>query len=112
MGTTKGRKHFGEAIIEEVLKQKSEGKTNREISEHFGFPSKHIIKSLIKRFNKRQRQITLGITPRKKGRPRKSELLAEDYKDNIIKHLKMENELLRSFLSEPGRRLKRQLNIE
>lgn len=100
----KGSKHFGEAIIEEVLKLKGEGKTHREISQYFGFPDKTIIKGLIKRFNRKQRKITSGIMPRKKGRPRKNEVTAEVAKDNTIKLLKMENELLRSFLLEVGKR--------
>lgn len=101
--TTKGRKHFGEAIIETVLVMKAEGKSNREISEHFCLPNVRVLEQLLNRYNRKQRKIAAGIIPRKKGRPRKNELLDEN-KDNTIKLLRMENELLRSFLSEAGRR--------
>lgn len=58
---TKGSKNCSEAIISEVLKQKSEGKTHREISEYFGFPTKENIKMFIKRYNNKQRLIASGI---------------------------------------------------
>lgn len=104
MAGKKGMKHFGDAIIEEVLQMKSEGKTNREISEHFGFKDKYVIKRLIKRYNAKQRKVKMGIPLRKKGRPRKSKLQSPADKDQLIKQLTMENELLRSFLLEAGRR--------
>lgn len=107
MAGKKGIKHFGESIIGEVLKLKSEGKTNREISEHYGFPSPEIIKELLKRYNRKQRKLALGILPQKKGRPRKSDLMTKENKENkdyIINQLQMQNELLRSFLLETGRR--------
>ena len=104
MGRKKGTKDFGEAIIEEVLKLKSEGKSNRQISEHYGFSGPEIIKQLVKRYNRKQRKIAAGIIPRKTGRPLKIELVTEENKDYVIKQLKMENDLLRSFLSDIGRR--------
>lgn len=102
--TVKGRKHFGDAIIDEVLKMKNEGKSNSEICERFGLSSKRVIVQLINRYHRKQRLMMSGVLPRKIGRPRKSELATAQYQDNIIKQLKMENELLRSFLSEAGRR--------
>lgn len=100
----KGQKHFGAAIIDQVLEMKHQGKTHREISEHFGFEDKGVIDRLITRYNSKQRQFEAGIAPRKKGRPRKSEINTEAAKDELIKQLQMENDLLRSFLSETGRR--------
>jgi hypothetical protein len=47
--------------------------------------------------------IEAGITPRRRGRPPKGYKLTEDEKDNEIKRLKMENELLRDFLRAAGR---------
>lgn len=102
---TKRQKQFGEVIIDEVLKMKEQGKTNREISELYGFKDKYVIKQLIARYKRRQRKIEAGILIRPKGRPRKgTELTDEQNKDNQIKQLKMENELLRSFLQVVGRR--------
>lgn len=104
MSGKKGVKHFGEHIINNVLKMKAEGKTNREISEFYEFENKYVIKGLIKRFNRKQKMLLAGIVPRRKGRPPKSYVMTEDEKDNEIKRLKMENEMLRSFLQVTGRK--------
>ena len=102
--TTKGQKQFGDVILNDVLKMKAEGKSNREISEFYGFKSKYVIKQLIARYHRKQRKIDAGIVILPKGRPRKGTgLTDEQKKDNEIKHLKMENELLRSFLQIVGR---------
>lgn len=103
MGTKKGRKHFGKTIIDEVLRLRDEGKSHREISEYFGLESKDVIKKLLERHRKKERLIEAGLIPRKKGRPRKHEIQGEKFKDNKIKQLQMQNQLLRSFLSEAGR---------
>lgn len=100
----KGIKHFGEQIISDVLRMKAQGKTNREISEYYGFKDKYVIKQLIKRYNRKQKMIQAGIVPRRKGRPPKGYVVTEAEKDNEIKRLKMENELLRSFLQIAGRK--------
>jgi len=99
-----GAKHFGAVIINEVLEMKAQGKTHREIAEHFGLRDMTVIKELIKRYNRKQRQIEAGFLPRKKGRPRKDGFSVEARKDEQIQRLQMENELLRAFLSEVGRR--------
>lgn len=102
---TKGQKHFGDVILNEVLVMKEQGKTNREISEYFGFKDKFVIKQLIARYHRKQKKLQAGIVLRPKGRPRKGmELTIEQEKDNQIRQLKMENELLRSFLQIAGRR--------
>jgi len=100
----KGMKHFGEQIIDDVLKMKGQGKTNREISEYYEFKDKYVIKRLISRYNRKQKMIRAGIVPQRKGRPSKGYVATEDEKDNEIKRLKMENELLRSFLQIAGRK--------
>lgn len=104
MAGKKGMKHYGEVIIEEVKHMVEAGKTQREIAEHFGFENKIIIKSLLNRERKKQRLIENGVLPRKKGRPRKNYLPNDCEKDNEIKRLKMENDLLRSFLQNTGRK--------
>lgn len=96
-----GKKGFGEAIIADVLRMKQEGKSYREISEFYGFNDKKVIKQwLVERHNKKMRKVAKGIMPKKKGRPRKSEIGPEEYKDYVIKQLQMENDLLKSFLLE------------
>ncbi len=102
---TKGQKQFGDIILDEVLMMKEQGKTNREISEYFGFKDKFVIKQLIARYHRKQKKHEAGILIRPKGRPKKdTELTMEQKKDNQIRQLKMENELLRSFLQIVGGR--------
>ncbi len=57
-------KHFGEDIIKYVLRMKTEEKANREISQHYEFKDKFVIKRLISRFNRKQRMMQVGINPR------------------------------------------------
>lgn len=104
MSGKKGTKHFGETIIKDVLQMKSEGKTNREISEYYELKDKYVIKQLLVRYNRKQKLLQAGIVPRRKGRPPKSYTATTDEKDNEIKRLRMENELLRSFLQIVGRK--------
>ena len=88
----------------EILLMKEAGKTNREIAEHFGFKDKYVVKQLIARRNRNERKVQAGIELRRCGRPPKGHQDTEKWKDNEIKRLKMENELLRDFLRLAGRR--------
>lgn len=103
MAGKKGMKHYGTAIIEEVLKMKDEGKTNLQIGHHFKL-DRLTIKRLLYRYNRKLRQPERENPPRKRGRPRKIYPHTPEGKDELIKQLTMENELLRSFLSDIGRR--------
>ena len=96
-------KHFGKGIIDGVFKMKADGITNREIAEHFGLRLEQI-KWLIKRHNKKLRTPECSIVSNKRGRPRKKPLTNQHELELEIKRLNMENELLRSFLYEAGRR--------
>jgi predicted ArsR family transcriptional regulator len=88
----------------EILEMKNEGKTNREIAEHFGFRDKYVVKQFIARYHRKEKRLKVGIQPRKRGRPSKGYIITEQEKDNEIKRLKMENELLRDFLRLAGRK--------
>lgn len=88
----------------EILEMKESGKTHREIAEHFGFRDKYVVKEFIKRYNRVRKQVQAGIIPRLRGRPPKGYVSTEKEKDNEIKRLKMENELLRDFLHLAGRK--------
>ena len=81
------------------------GYTQREVAEHFELGSKTVVKQLLNRERKREAKIAAGITPRPKGRPRKDsaprDIVAEQAYE--IRRLKMENELLRDFLSLTGK---------
>lgn len=100
----KGMKHFGQTIINDVKKMVLEGKTQREIADYFGLKDKLVIKQLLKRERRKEKLIAEGIIPSPKGRPRKSDITPEKDKDAEIRKLKMEVELLRSFLQITGRK--------
>jgi len=83
----------------------AEGKTQREIAEEFGLKDKHVVQQLLTRERRKERKAAAGITLRPKGRPRKDSaprnVIAEQAYE--IQRLKMENELLRDFLSLTGK---------
>lgn len=93
-----------QAVEKEMLEMKAAGKTNREIAEHFGFKDKYVVKEWVKRYNRKKRKMEAGIVPRRRGRPPKGYVPTEQEKDNEIRRLKMENELLWDFLRLAGRR--------
>ena len=93
----------------EILELKSQGKTNREICEKFGFQIKQL-KNFITRYNTNQRKLEAGMALKRKGRPPKDYVVTEHdkvaelkyilaRKETKIKRLEMENELMRDFLS-------------
>ena len=90
-------------LAEEIFRRKKGGETNRAIGESLGL-TKEQIKQLVSRENRRKRRIAAGYNPRSKGRPKKTAQTEMEIKDNKIVLLQMENELLRNFLSEVGRR--------
>jgi len=103
-----------EEYKEEILQLKSEGKTNREICEKYGFNMKQI-KNFITRYNTRQKKLAAGIAIRRKGRPpRDCEVSEQDKiaelryilarKESRIKALEMENKLMKDFLSHTERK--------
>ena len=69
----------------------ADGMTQREIAEHFGFKDKSVVKFALLRARKK------GTTfPKSRGRKPAKTLQEYKYEN---KRLKMENELLRDFLS-------------
>jgi len=98
------RKYTHVKVLEqEIIRLKMEGKTRREIAEMFDL-TKDQVKGLVKRHNRAKKLAEAGVLPRRKGRPPKGYQATEQDKDNEIKRLKMENELLRDFLRHGGRR--------
>lgn len=69
----------------------AEGMTQREIAEHFGFKDKEVVHAALKRERRKEQQI-----PKTRGRKPAKTLQEYKYEN---KRLKMENELLRAFLS-------------
>lgn len=85
-----------------IFEEKAQGKSNREIREKYGL-SKKQMENLVTRHNKTEKLLGAGITPRRRGRPLKGYTPTDAEKDNEIKLLKMENELLQDFLRAAGR---------
>jgi len=98
------RKYTHIKVLEkEILEMKMAGKTHKEIGEEYGL-TKTQVKKFIERHNKTCRLAEAGIVPRRQGRPTRGYNITEQEKDNEIKRLQMENELLRDFLRRVGRR--------
>lgn len=94
-------KHYWKEILPKVTEMKEAGYTHKQIGEELGY-SQEQIKQLVKRNRKKQKK---KLTVQKqRGRPRKKPLSTEDEYRKRIEQLEMENELLRSFLQEIGRR--------
>ena len=95
-----------QALLPEIKAMLAEGKTQREIAEHYGYRDKQVVKELLKRERRKERKSEAGILPRPKGRPRKDatprEIVAEQAYE--IRRLRMENKLLRDFLQFTGRK--------
>ena len=69
----------------------AEGMTQREIAEHFGFKSKKVVHEALTRSRRKA-----NAMPKTRGRKPAKTLQEYKYEN---KRLKMENELLRDFLS-------------
>ena len=95
-----------QALLPEIMAMLAEGKTQREVAEHFGFKDKYVVKELLKRQRRQLRMLEMGLVPRPQGRPGKDaasgNTAAEQARE--IKRLRMENKLLRDFLQSSGRR--------
>ena len=90
------------SVIKELLAQ---GMSQREIEERLDLKGSRPVHQLLMRENRKEKRMAAGIMPRAKGRPRKDEpardIVAEQAYE--IQRLKMENELLRDFLSLTGK---------
>ena len=95
-----------QALLPEIKAMLAEGKTQREVAEHYGFRDKQVVKRLLERERRKERNLEAGILPRPKGRPRKDaaprNVVAEQAYE--IHRLQMENKLLRDFLRSTGRK--------
>ena len=95
-----------QALLPEIKAMLAEGKTQREVAEHYGFRDKQVVKRLLERERRKERNLEAGILPRPTGRPRKDaasrNIVAEQAYE--IHRLQMENKLLRDFLRSTGRK--------
>ena len=78
-------------LLPAILKMVEEGKTQREIAEHYGLKDKMVVKRLLERERRKERN-------QRKSRGRKPAKTLQEYKYEN-KRLKMEVELLWDFLS-------------
>ena len=78
-------------LLPAILKMVEQGKTQREIAEHYGLKDKMVVKRLLERERRKERK-------QRKSRGRKPAKTLQEYKYEN-KRLKMEVELLRDFLS-------------
>ena len=78
-------------LLPGILKMVEQGKTQREIAEHYGLKDKMVVKRLLERERRKERN-------QSKSRGRKPAKTLQEYKYEN-KRLKMEVELLRDFLS-------------
>lgn len=78
-------------LLPGILKMVEQGKTQREIAEHYGLKDKMVVKRLLERERRKERN-------QRKSRGRKPAKTLQEYKYEN-KRLKMEVELLRDFLS-------------
>ena len=96
-----------------IIQMREAGKSRQEIADTLGL-TKVQIKNWINRYNRRQKKQAIGIPTLPTGRPRKDYVLTEENKVEYYKRqlrlaksenhrLKMENELMRDFLSLTGK---------
>ena len=78
-------------LLPGILKMVEQGKTQREIAEHYGLKDKMVVKRLLERERRKERN-------QRKSRGRNPAKTLQEYKYEN-KRLKMEVELLRDFLS-------------
>ena len=78
-------------LLPGILKMVEQGKTQREIAEHYGLKDKMVVKRLLERERRKERN-------QRTSRGRKPAKTLQEYKYEN-KRLKMEVELLRDFLS-------------
>ena len=89
-------------VEDQIIAMRESGMTRQEIADELGL-QKSQIKDWVRRYNKRQEQLRQGITPKRKGRPRKQPLTTSEEYQREIDRLQMENKLLRDFLQSVER---------
>ena len=92
------RKYTQIKMIESQIQlMRADGVSNREIANHFWLDLKQI-KNWVHRHNRSQKKISVGIVPKRKGRPRKDGQTPHQNEKAELERLRMENKLLRDFL--------------
>lgn len=95
------RKYTHVQLLEdEFIRLREEGYTRREIADMFGLDEIQVKNAL---YRHKKRMETISAPPRRRGRRRKNPITDWGAMERELKHLQMENELLRDFLSETER---------
>ena len=90
-------------LLPEIKEMIAEGKSHREIEEHFGLTGERPIHHLLKQEHRREKKLATGVTLKPKGRPRKDGQPPKQNIETEVKRLRMENKLLRDFLQSTER---------
>ena len=86
----------------QILAMREAGMSRKMIADELGLELRQI-ENWINRRNRAKTKASLGIVPKRKGRPRKRTIsTTEEYKQEIAR-LQMENKLLRDFLQSTER---------
>ena len=91
-------------LLPEIKEMIAEGKSHREIEDHFGLTGERPIHHLLKQENRREKKMAAGIIPKPKGRPRKDGRPPKQDLQKEVERLRMENKLLRDFLQSTERK--------
>ena len=91
-------------LLPEIKGMIAEGKSHREIEEHFGLTGERPIHHLLKQERRREKKLEAGVVQRPKGRPRKDGQPPKQNIETEVKRLRMENKLLRDFLQSIERK--------
>ena len=92
------------ALLPEIKEMIAEGKSHREIEEHFGLTGERPIHHLLKQEHRREKKLAAGFVPKPKGHPRiGGQVLKQDIQKEL-ERLRMENKLLRDFLQSIERK--------
>lgn len=103
MAGKKGMKHYPMSIKEQAVRlHMEEGRTTSEIMKLLGIVDERRVRKWCERYRKYGTFDLQSTKP--KGRSKKYEQTSEQQLEHEVKQLKMENELLRSFLYEAARR--------
>ena len=97
------RKWTNMQVLEpQILAMREAGMSRRMIADELGLELRQI-ENWINRRNRSKARLSLGIVPKRKGRPRKYPLSTMEQYEQEIARLQMENKLLRDFLQSTER---------
>lgn len=91
-------------LLPEIKEMIAQGKSHREIEEHFGLTGERPVHHLLKQEHRREKKALAGIITKPKGRPRKDGMPQKQNIETELKRLRMENKLLRDFLQSTERK--------